>query len=231
MNTQQVLRDFDRHASEFNFPVLDNAYVEFAAARLSAFLRDNDWLIVFEVLGFSTREVMFVDDLYAFGSCLNKQGFVGEESPVSSSPKHPLFDPVTNECIADWSHWSIRVGDEEVFFSPSRYEYAEAGIFINRNPGQGTLREIELLRFLLHHQSENRLFLSDQVLLNHFPKCGTLTKFLQSAWWQHPDVAAGEKPSENVSIRSVVEALSRKDPSLFDRGVPNTHWKCWPETI
>ena len=36
-NTKQILEDLDKHASEFSFPVLDNAHVEFAAARLTAF--------------------------------------------------------------------------------------------------------------------------------------------------------------------------------------------------
>ena len=79
MNTRQILEDLDKHAAEFNFPVLDNAYVEFAATRLSAFHGAEDWLIVFEVLGFSTREVGFVDDLYAYGSCVAKGGFVDAE--------------------------------------------------------------------------------------------------------------------------------------------------------
>ncbi len=50
MNTKQILEDLDKHAFEFNFPMLDNAYVEYAAARLSAFRGIKDWLIVFEVL-------------------------------------------------------------------------------------------------------------------------------------------------------------------------------------
>jgi uncharacterized protein DUF7003 len=229
MDSERVLQEFDKHASEFNFPVLNNAYIKLAAARISAFQGDNDWLLVFEILGFSTREIEFVDDLYAFGSCVDREGFVGEEITLTSSPKLPLFDVETNECIADWSRWSIKVGDQEMSFSPSRAEYAEAGIIIDRDPGLGTLHEIELLRFLIHRLGEKRLFLRDQVLLNYFPKCANLRKFLQSTWWQHPDVAAGEIPSENVSIRSAVEALSHRDSSLFDRGEPNTHWKCWLE--
>src|SRR5579885_559791 len=109
MDIDQILADLDKHASEFNFPVLDNAYVEFAAARLSAFRGTQDWLVCFEVLGFSTREVAFVDDLYAYGSCIPKGGFCGEQVRLSSAEKQPLFDEETNECIADWSHWSIQV--------------------------------------------------------------------------------------------------------------------------
>jgi hypothetical protein len=227
---KQILEDLDKHASEFNFPVLDNAYIEFAAARLSAFQRVKDWLVVFEVLGFSTREVEFVNDLYAFGPCVEQEGIIGEEIPLSSSPKQPLFDAETNECIADWSHWAIKIGDQELSFSPTPEEYAEAGILIDGEPGRGSLSEIEVLRFLVYRLGETRLFMSDEALLSHFPKCKNLEKFVQTTQWQHPDVAEGEKPSRNISIRSLVEALFQENPSLFKPGRPNTHWKFWLQT-
>lgn len=230
-NTGQILQDLDKHASEFNFPVLDNAYVEFAATRLSAFQHANEWLIVFEVLGFSTREVEFVDDLYAYGSCVDHEGFVGEEIPVRSSPEQPLFDGETRECVADWSHWSIKIGSETISFSPTRGEYAEAGIVISRGPGRGSLSEIELLRFLIHHFGAQRFFLEDNALLRRFPKCSRLRKFVQTAEWQHPNVAEEEKPSSNISIRSLIDALSQKNPGLFKRGRPNTHWKFWVHSV
>lgn len=230
MNTRQILEDLDKHAAEFNFPVLDNAYVEFAAARLSVFRDAKDWLISFEVLGFSTREIAFVDDLYAYGSCVEREGFVDEETLLTSLPEQPLFDAETNECIADWSRWSVRVGSEKMSFSPTREEYAEAGIVIDREPGQGSLSEIELLRFLIHRLGETRFFLSDEALLNHFPKCKDLEKFVQTTQWQHPDVAGEEKPSKNASLRSLVQALSQRKPSLFEQGRPNTDWRFWLQT-
>jgi hypothetical protein len=71
--------------------------------------------------------------------------------------------------------------------------------------------------------------MSDQALLEHFRDCGNLTKFLQTTQWQHPDVANVEKPSENISIRSLVEALSQNNPLLFQPGHPNTHWSFWDD--
>jgi hypothetical protein len=184
-------------------------------------------LVVFEVLGFSTREIEFVNDLYAFGSCVEKEGFVGEEIPLCSTPKQPLFDAETNECIADWALWTIRAGTEELSFSPTREEYAKAGIVIDREPGRG----IELLRFLVHHIGAARLFMSDEALLNHFPGCMNPEKFVQTTEWQHPNVAEGERPSKNVSIRSLVEALSLGNPALFKEGRPNTYWRFWLQSI
>jgi hypothetical protein len=229
MNTNQILEDLDKHAFEFNFPVLDNAYVEFAAARLNAFRGTEDWLICFEVLGFSTREAAFVNDLYAYGSCIDKGGYFSEQIPLTSAEEHPLFDAETNECIADWGSWSVKLYDQRMSFSPTREEYAQAGISIDRGRGPGSLKEIELMRFLIHRVGEERFFMNDQVLLGRFPRCGNLSRFLQTTQWQHPDVADGEKPSNNVSIRSLVMALDQRDPSLFAQGRPNTHWGFWTQ--
>jgi hypothetical protein len=230
MNKSQILEDIDKHALEFNFPVLDNAYVEFAAARLSAFRGIQDWLICFEVLGFSTREGAFVDDLYAYGSCIDKGGYFSEHTPLNSAEEHPFFDGETNACIADWSNWSAKVNGRVMSFSPTRDEYAQAGIVINRGPGPGSLKEVELMRFLIYRLGAERLLLSDQALLSGFPRCRGLSRLLQTTQWQHPDVADGEKPSNNGSIRSLVTALDQRDPSLFVRGRPNTHWKFWAQT-
>ena len=196
MNTTQILEDLDKHASEFNFPVLDNAYIEFAAARLNAFQGVKDWLIVFEVLGFSTKETEFVDDLYAFGSCVEREGVVGEEIPISASSKQPLFDTETNQCIADWSHWLIRVGNEEMSFSPTREEYADAGIVIDREPGRGSLSEIELLRFLVHRLGKERFFLSDEDLLRRFPICKNLRKLCRQRNGSIPTSLTGKTREE-----------------------------------
>src|SRR5579862_3502817 len=226
MNTGQVLADLDKYASEFEFPVLDNAYVEFAATRFSAFRTKTRWLIVFEVLGFSTREVEFVDDIYAFGSCLSRAGFIGEEITFTSGCDMPLFDPDSRESVIDWRHWVIEMTGKKLAFGPSREEYRQAGINIVTEPGPGSLKGIELLRYLVYDLGD-ALFLTAEGVLNKFPGCGTMPLFLQATQWQHPDIANGEKPSQNISIRSLVDALSCGDASLFQLGCPNTHWSFW----
>jgi hypothetical protein len=227
MNIDVILGDLDKHALEFNFPVLDNDYVQFAGARLGAFRGPKDWLIAFEVLGFSNREVEFVDDLYVYGSCVERQGIIGQEIPVASLPEQPLFDPDTNQGIADWRHWSVRIGAEKLSFSPSREKYANAGIAIVRESGPGSLTEIGILRFLVHRFNERKLFMSDENLLRKFPRCQGLSKFVQTTRWQHPDISAGERPSQNQSMRTLIQALAEGDASVFDPGRPNTSWTSW----
>ncbi len=69
--------------------------------------------------------------------------------------------------------------------------------------------------------------LDDQAILNHFLRCSKMSKVIQTTWWHHPDVAGGEKPSETISMRTLLRALADKNTSLFDPGVPNTSWQFW----
>jgi hypothetical protein len=229
MEIKRIFEDLDKHASEFNFPVLDNAYVEFAGARLTGFRSAKHWLVCLEILGFSIREAVFVDDVYSYGSCIEKGGYYMEQNPVTPAENRPLFDSVTNECIADWSGWSVNVGERLISFSPTQEDYRKADIFINRPSGPGSLKEIELLRFLVHQLGTEALFMSEEALRNLFPNCGDLSALVQTTHWQHPDIAGGEKPSNNVSIRSLINALAYEDPAMFEPGRPNTHWQSWDE--
>lgn len=226
MNTDKTLWLLDKHASEFNFPVLDNAYLEFGEAQLTAFRDDTEWLVVFDIVGFSVREAQFVNDVYAYGSCIGLGGLVGEETPFTSSPELPIFDPESNECVADWKNWAIRMHDRTLRFSPTPDEYAKAGIHIKGGPGPGTLTEPNLLRYLVFCMGQ-QLFVEDETLLSRLPNCRRLRKFVQTSRWQHPDIAGGEKPSENVAMRSLISALAQGDPTLFDPGRPNTNWAAW----
>lgn len=222
----RVLWLLDKHASEFNFPVLDNAYLDFGAARLTAARSPDNWLISFEVLSFSVREILFVNDLYAYGPCVELGGLIGEEVPFTSASEAPIFDPQTNECIANWKDWAISLGGRTHHFSPTMEDYARAGLHIDAEPLPGSLSEADLLHYLVFRLGE-QLFLSDQTILARIPKCRGLSKFLQTTRWQHPDVAAGEKPSDSVSIRTLIEALIKGDPSHFDAGRINSYWQFW----
>lgn len=227
MDASRALTILDKHAAEFNFPILDNAYVDFAAARLTAFRSRMDWLVIFEILGYSIKELAFVNDLYAYGSCPERAGYITEDAILTSTEGEPLFDPETNEFLADWSNWSVSVAGRTLRFAPTLAEYSAAGISIDAPPGRGSLSEAELLRFLVHELGAEALFRTDEQLLSHFVRCSALQKLIQTQTWQHPDVAGGEKPSENTSMQSLIRCLVESNPASFDVGKPNTHWQRW----
>src|SRR5574341_881075 len=91
MDPTQVLAALDRHAAEFNFPILDNANLALAAARLTAFRSERDWVLFIEMIGFAALQLEFVDWIYAFGSCVYPEGSQGERIVLSQSSDNPLF--------------------------------------------------------------------------------------------------------------------------------------------
>jgi hypothetical protein len=227
MNMQLALQYLDKHASEFNFPAFDNAYVEMAAARLTAFRDVENWVIAFEVLGFSNRQGIFADDVYAFGSRLGQEGFISSTPVMSQSPSNPMTDPLTDAWIADWEHWSVLVKGKCYEFSPSRGEYISQGIEVPSMGGPGSLREGHVMRFFIYRESARDLFMEETELRHELQLSSDMTVFVQTEEWQHPDVAGGEKPSDSISIKSLLVALDVNSPADFQRGRPNTNWKLW----
>lgn len=221
------MRNLDKHASEFNFPVLDNAYVQMAAARMTAFRSVQNWLVAFEVLGFSERQGIFADDLYAFGSCLEREGFISSTSVMIPLPDHPLIDPYTEAWIADWQHWFIDVRGETYEFAPSRNEYISQGIDVPIEGGPGSLSEEKIMHFFIHKEGAHKLFMRDFELREELRLDSEMSIFVQTEQWQHPDVAGEEKPSNNIAIRSLLVALASNSPADFQRGNPNTDWHHW----
>jgi len=226
IDVNRILEDLDKHASEFNFPVLDNANVEVADVRLTALRGQDAWAVFFDFVGFSPTEAQFVDDIYGYGTCVYPEGILGQRVPLSQSPKAPLWDAKDNECVADWSKWTVVIDGQERSFSPSIREYADAQITIAQPPGPGSIREVEILRFLVHRLG-HLFFSSERELFELAPHCKNLSSFLVATEWRHPDVAGDEKPSQNSSIRSLVRAIAEGDPSIFDPSRPNTHWTHW----
>ncbi|MDE3104775.1 MAG: hypothetical protein KGK08_06340 [Acidobacteriota bacterium] len=227
MDIQLALSDLDKHASEFNFPVLDNAYVDMAAARLTAFRGVMDWAIAFEVLGYSINEGTFVNDLYAFGSSLLKEGFVSSTPIMSSAPSSPLIDQETGAWIADWEQWRVIIKGKSYEFTPAREEYLSQGLHVPIKGGAGSLRESQVLRFFVCRKGTGELFMKEDELRGELRLDPQMIVFLQTEQWQHPDVAGEEKPSENVSICSLLKALDLNSPAVFQKGFSNTHWRHW----
>jgi hypothetical protein len=228
MKTGDILRRLDKHATEYNFPAFDNAYNRIADARLSVFLNLDQWLLLFEMVSWSNRELVFGEDFYAYGNCTTPEGLKAPGRIILTWPEDlPIIDPETNDCIASWDQWAVILEGERHLFRPTLEEYQQAGIKISTPPGPRSISEEKILRFLVFKLG-HIFFAPRKDLLKFASACHTkLSLFLQTLEWQHPDVSSGELPSKNISIRTLVEALVHRNPRLFDPGRPNTHWKFW----
>lgn len=226
-NESRVLNELDKHASEFNFPVLDNAYISFAAGRLSVLLNEDDWAIVFEVLGYSINEGAFVNDIYAFGNCLLREGVLTSFPVLTEVSEAPLIDPATEAWIADWRDWCISSPSGVYRFHPFKSEYSDAGICVSDEGGPGSLAQKDVLRFFIAKQTASGLFLCESDLIDQVPGCSTMRLLLQTENWRHPDVANGELPSDTSSFQSLMKAIAEKNASLFVPGDVNSQWPFW----
>lgn len=227
IDTASTLERLNKHAFEFNFPVLDNAYVDLACTKMSVFCDQSKWILAFEVVGFTNNNGEFENYLYAYGNCLAKEGLILADVVMSEVPASPLIDPPTQAWVADWSDWRVVVRNELYHFRPSKTDYDLCGIPVEDEDGPGSLPEVAVLRYYLATEGSSTLFMTRDELLGHLEGCSDMELLLETLEWEHPNVAAGGRPSDSASIRSVVEAVQECSPWLFTAGQVNTHWKDW----
>lgn len=53
---------------------------------------------------------------------------------------------------------------------------------------------------------------------------------LQLRDWKHPDLWAGERPSDSLSFRMIAEVIADRDPSRYKPVSGNVHWFNWPRS-
>jgi hypothetical protein len=220
----QILRQLDRSAREFEFPMLDNAYVRLADVRLTAFRSPTEWLIVFEEIALF-QERTFANTVSAYGNKLARPGTqLGIDDLITSVPGHPIWDDEGNFRLNLWA-FTIAINGQTRRFSPSREDYARAGVDVDADDPNAA-KILRLLTVLV----PDELFLSDARLLE---VCGradsSLKRFLQMDDWHHPDVADEELPRESDCLRSLAEALAKDDKDAYacPEELFNTHWSNW----
>jgi hypothetical protein len=225
VSTLKVLPTLDAAASKFDFLILDNTNIDIADARLTVFVREDDWLIFLEDVGWAEPENAFVNGIYGFGTGLSKQGLQGERIPVAENPAEPLSHPKTGRCSADSQNWSVIISGEIKRFTPSADEYARAGIRLN--PNTEVICPKDIMHFLVQ-ECGHVFFATDADLLRFASTRSGFQKLIQTTEWQHPDVAGKEFPSDNISMRSLARAIQERRAEAFEKGVPNTNWAGGP---
>jgi hypothetical protein len=220
----QILRQLDRSARAFEFPVLDNAEFRLADVRLTAFRSPSEWLIVFEEIALLVEQT-FVNTVSAYGNKIVRPGAqLSIDTLITPASGHPLWDDEGN-FRPNLREFTIAIDGQPRHFTPSREDYVRAGI----GAAAGDPDAAKMLR-LLTVLVPGELFVSDARLLD---LCGradaSLRRFLQLDDWHHPDVADEELPSDSICLRNLAEALAEDDADSY--ACPeeqfNTHWSNW----
>jgi hypothetical protein len=224
IDEMSILEQMDNYAKSFDFPTLNNWHWRMGKARLTSFLGADEWLVVFEVVGFDVKSYAFENVIYAYGNKIDKPGFQTGIDVLEQPPDKPFEDDEGNTLI-NLSNFSVIIKGEERHFSPTAEDYVHAGILphLEMEPAAKVLR---WLCFLL----PDEFLLTDAEIL-HLLQRPELDRFLQLNEWAHPDVAAEELPSQNPCMRSLAKAIAQREPALYEcpEDKMNTHWSNWPD--
>jgi hypothetical protein len=254
-----ILHKLDVCAQASAFPNLDHGYIYLADTRLSAYGNRKCWAVIIEILGYNPRATGcegFADALYCFGNCLKGQppslSDVGSVYTISDGPNGPLFGQ-GNDLNTDAESLRIRdivvpINRDPVFLAskrvgprfdaphlkayamrqkePLRKNLLDAARRMEDAGGADEFRGQDLLRSLVP-EHRNLLLATDDELSQRLSM--ELPLLLRLDAWHHPDISAGELPSESEAFKMIAEVLATGDASRYKpRRKPNTHWSNWP---
>ncbi|MED4285196.1 hypothetical protein P4679_25075 [Priestia megaterium] len=216
MKANLILKTLDKYAEDYNFPVLDSYNFDLAQCRLSVFRNEEEWLLVFEIVGVNPN-LDIANELYVYGNATKQQGIIiSIDDIVSFKNGEDLFDD-DGEFLVDPLHLNLMVNGDMLNLSPEASEYNNLGLTIE------PFTPTKLIRYLSSVHKEkfwlDREMLSEEIELND-----DLKLFYQIDEWAHPDE---EKPSGNKFFQSLAKAIELNDTTIIDSGQPNTHWSHW----
>lgn len=235
MKAKEILRHLDEHM-RIELTLVNSNY-QLADTRMTVFRSEKNWAIFIELVGIA-KEIFEGVDIYAFGNCIEQQGFIERRSIFTVPEDVPLFNE-EGIWIGDRSHFSVIIRGKRYDFKPTKEDYLTAGIiFPDERIGPDTLLPIDLIRFLCHHLN-HPFFVSEDYLRYLLDKLAIkkgewyslgqeMSLFFQTREWQHPDLALGEKPSQMKFFRVLARAIERGDPSELTKLDPstfNTDWR------
>lgn len=220
---EEILAQLDRAAELFTYPGLPNEYFALAAQRVTAFRGPDEWLLVFQVVGWGIRQAAFENLVIAFGNHLENPGAVQADVVVVTSPggESPFDD--RDELRLGLEHLVVEIRGHRHELRPTLEQLRAAGVDGADMPGPARVVR------LLAHEFAGEMFLADAELL---VACGRdavgLERLLELDAWRQPDLVALEQPSDIACLRSLADALATGDADRYT--CPEQEWNTdWRE--
>ena len=225
ISAKTILTILDDGANYYEFPMLDNIYFYYGAAKMSAFQSTEEWLIVFQEISFSIRDGKFINVITAFGNNINKNGIISIEKIIFESPEEQMFDGEGN-FLLNPLHFKVKIKGIERKFNPSTEDYTNIGVALN---DKQMPNEAKIIRYLISVIPNDLYFTNDELLKICGREHHNLEEFITLGDWSHPDLINDEKPSEIPCFQSLAEALEKNDRALYQCPEEdyNTHWSNW----
>ena len=228
-NQSQILSQLDACAADYTFAMLDNGYVYFVDARLSAYRTERYWAILIEVLGTNFRASGAFNDVYRFGNCFPQTPGLADDGIF------PVLDDPVNDAVFDADdRWDVlketgvlRVRQQAISYDVTPKALGNIGIGADEMDG-GSASITELVRSLVP-EHRNLLFATEEELNQRLQVDVPLILRLNE--WNHPNVVEDELPSRSETFQLIADILVSGDPMLYKPTLPpNTHWRNWLES-
>jgi len=228
---QEIFRQLDQEAESFTFPMLDNGYYYHGDQKLIVYRDVNRWAMSIETLAFNNHE-QTIDGITThaavFGNCIltkefndndNFFFFAEDNGLPTFLVDHEIYISYLNPDVK-----SIRIREQLVPADHDPQHYRAKGVDL-KYPDK--IVNYEFLRGLIPDYSD-LFWVTRQDIAKKIPI--DLPVLMTIREWCHPDLAEGEKPSENEAFKQLASVISIGDTSLYNpTKEPNTHWKNWPE--
>lgn len=201
----------DLHYKEYEFLILENANFDYVTASMDVFLKNDDWLIMFQVIGIDQEGPQ--TDVYYYSSQSDMPFGIVALDTIQLETKELTKDQLFNGKI------TILENTYVYHFKPEQFLAHNLGI---DNPIEF---KTSLLR-LINEEIQPTFFITANELLKVFNLTPEWKPFYHTNNWQHTEVE-DLPPSKNIFFKSLETAILNRDVNLIQLGKSNLHWKQW----
>jgi len=227
-SSKDILKQLDKCAEDYTFPMLDNGYVHPVHSKLSAYRDENRWALVIEAIGFSYRgggHNGITNCLHIYGNCIDTEPGTDNKNFLyltDDNSEHSTFDEEYQESLNTNAKTMLLRG-KEITINLNREFYLKKGIELEEED------KIFVWEFLRGLEPEyNADFEATETeIRERIP--ADLPKILELSSWHHPDCAGSEIPSKNETFKQIAKVLETGQAEYYKpTKQPNNHWKNWP---
>lgn len=224
---KDILKQLDKCAEDFTFPMLDNGYVYPVHSKLSAYRDQKRWVLIIEIIGFNYRSGGhdgISNYLYIFGNCIDTNLGTNNSNFIyitNNSLDFPSFDDEFKESLNPKAK-SFILRNKEIPINKNRDFYTNKGIQLEKDD------KIFIWEFLrgLEPKYNNNFVASEKEIRERIPT--DLPKIMELTEWNHPDCADSELPSKNETFKQIAQVLETGKVNFYKpTRKPNNHWKNW----
>ena len=235
---KDILSVIDKSARDFQFPMLDNGNVYLATSRLSLYGSAEGWAIVIELFGFSPRAGCPDLSVTTISNKLHNRNQLSDyvspeayQAYLSNNPSTEMrnFWPISDNFWIDEDEPEHVIPDATFDLRghsiaiPDRKDLEATGIELEGK----RVAIFELCRFLAAEHRADVLGTEKERRVSVDPE---MHRILELDDWHHPDLAAGQLPSQTKTFQKLASVLESKNAASFEVSeIPNNHWKNWPD--